>query len=191
MEGVTTMKSKILNLKIDDEIRLIKKSIAGDKQCFSELIKRHKIYLYKTAYSYTKNKEDALEIIQECTYRAMINIGKLKKPSYFKTWITRIVINCSLDIINKGNTICSLNDEEKIAVMDTNISLEEKLDLYNAIDLLRDNYKTVIILKYFNDMTIENISKVMEIPENTVKTYLKRAKDSLSKILREDYLNEK
>ena len=191
MEGVTTMKSKILNLKIDDEIRLIKKSIAGDKQCFSELIKRHKIYLYKTAYSYTKNKEDALEIIQECTHRAMINIGKLKKPSYFKTWITRIVINCSLDIINKGNTICSLNDEEKIAVMDTNISLEEKLDLYNAIDLLRDNYKTVIILKYFNDMTIENISKVMEIPENTVKTYLKRAKDSLSKILREDYLNEK
>lgn len=191
MEGVTTMKSKILNLKIDDETRLIKKSIAGDKQCFSELIKRHKIYLYKTAYSYTKNEEDALEIIQECTYRAMINIGKLKKPSYFKTWITRIVINCSLDLINKGNTICSLNDEEKIAVMDTNISLEEKLDLYNAIDLLRDNYKTVIILKYFNDMTIENISKVMEIPENTVKTYLKRAKDSLSKILREDYLNEK
>ncbi|MTK12139.1 MAG: sigma-70 family RNA polymerase sigma factor [Clostridiaceae bacterium] len=185
------MKSKILNLKIDDETLLIKKSIAGDKQCFSELIRKHKIYLYKTAYSYTKNEEDALEIIQECTYRAMINIGKLKKPSYFKTWITRIVINCSLDLINKGNTICSLNDEEKIAVMDTNISLEEKLDLYNAIDLLRDNYKTVIILKYFNDMTIENISKVMEIPENTVKTYLKRAKDSLNKILREDYLNEK
>jgi len=95
-----------------------------------------------------------------------------------------------LDFINKSNTVCSLNDEVKLEVMNSNISIDEKLDLYNAIDLLRDNYKTVIILKYFNDMTIENISGVMEIPQNTVKTYLRRAKDSLSKILKEDYLNE-
>lgn len=184
------MKLKILNFKRDDETHLIKKSIAGDKQCFSEIAKKHKIYLYKTAYSYVKNEEDALEILQECTYRAMINITKLKKPSYFKTWITRIVINCSLDFINKRNIVCSLNDEVKLDVMKSNISIDEKLDLYNAIDLLRDNYKTVIILKYFNDMTIETISMVMETPENTVKTYLRRAKDSLSKILKEDYLNE-
>jgi RNA polymerase sigma-70 factor (ECF subfamily) len=64
------------------------------------------------------------------------------------------------------------------------------LDLYNAIDILRDNYKTVIILKYFNDMTIESIANVMDIPENTVKTYLRRAKENLNKILKEDYLNE-
>jgi RNA polymerase sigma-70 factor (ECF subfamily) len=182
------MKSKILNFKTDDETRLIKKSIAGDKQCFSELIKKYKIYLYKTAFTYVKNEEDALEILQECTYRAMISIEKLKKYEYFKTWITRIVINCSLDFIKKGNTVCSLNDEVNIEAKD--ITIDEKLDLYNAIDLLRDNYKTVIILKYFNDMTIENIARVMEAPENTVKTYLRRAKESLNKILKEDYLNE-
>jgi RNA polymerase sigma-70 factor (ECF subfamily) len=135
-----------------------------------------------------KNEEDALEILQECTYRAMISIGKLKKHEYFKTWITRIVINCSLDFINKGNIVCPLNDEVNIEAKD--ISIDEKLDLYNAIDLLRDNYKTVIILKYFNDMTIENIARVMEAPENTVKTYLRRAKESLNKILKEGYLNE-
>jgi len=187
-ERRATMKSAIFNLKINDETRLIKKAISGDKQCFSELIKKHKIYLYKTAYTYVKNEEDALEILQECTYRAMINIGKLKNSEYFKTWITRIVINCSLDFINKRNGIFSLNDEVKIEPI--NVSIDEKLDLYNAIDLLKDDYKTVIILKYFNDMTIENIARVMEAPENTVKTYLRRAKDSLSKILKEDYLNE-
>jgi RNA polymerase sigma-70 factor (ECF subfamily) len=93
-----------------------------------------------------------------------------------------------LDFINKGNIVCPLNDEVNIEAKD--ISIDEKLDLYNAIDLLRDNYKTVIILKYFNDMTIENIARVMEAPENTVKTYLRRAKESLNKILKEDYLNE-
>lgn len=190
MEGVATMKPKIINFKMDYEAKLIKKSISGDKQCFSELIKNHKVYLYKTAYNYVKNEEDALEILQECTYRAMINIKKLKNSDYFKTWITRIVINCSLDFINKGSNVYSLNDDVELEVMNSNISIDEKLDLYNAIDLLRDNYKTVIILKYFNDMTIESISNVMEIPEGTVKTYLKRAKESLSKILREDYLND-
>jgi RNA polymerase sigma-70 factor (ECF subfamily) len=182
------MKSKIFSLKINDETRLIKKSVSGDKQCFSELIKKYKIYLYKTAYTYVKNEEDALEILQECTYRAMISIGKLKKYEYFKTWITRIVINCSLDFMNKENAVCTLDDE--VVIGSINMSIDEKLDLYNAIDLLKDNYKTVIILKYFNDMTIENIARVMETPENTVKTYLRRAKKNLSKILKEDYLNE-
>ncbi len=70
------------------------------------------------------------------------------------------------------------------------ISTEEKLDLYNAIDLLNDNYKTVIIMMYFNDMKIKDISRVMEIPENTVKIYLRRAKQALGEVLKEGYLNE-
>ncbi|WP_354094444.1 sigma factor-like helix-turn-helix DNA-binding protein [Clostridium gasigenes] len=48
----------------------------------------------------------------------------------------------------------------------------------------------MIILKYFNDMTIEDISKIIEIPQNTVKTYLRRAKNKLGNSLEEDYLNE-
>lgn len=189
MGSVATLKH-IINLKKNRESYLIKKSISGDKESFGELIKKHKIYLYKIAYSYVKNEEETLEIIQECSYRAMLNIKKLKKPEYFKTWITRIVINCSIDFINKNKTTCELSDNIKTDIIQNSISVDEKLDLYNAIDLLRDNYKTVIILKYFNDMTIENISKVMETPENTVKTYLRRAKDNLSKILKEDYLND-
>lgn len=185
---MNNIKLKILNFKCNDEDYLIKKAIYGDKQSFSELIKKHKGYLYRTAYSYVKNEDDALEILQECTYRALLNIGKLTNPNYFKTWITRIIINCSIDFIKKEIKVAQFNDE--VVINYEEVYLEEKLDLYNAIDLLRDNYKTVIILKYFNDMTIENISTVMDIPENTVKTYLKRARDILSKILKEGYLNE-
>ncbi|MDS0527635.1 sigma-70 family RNA polymerase sigma factor [Clostridium sp. SHJSY1] len=186
---MATLKN-IINFKKNKESYLIKKAISGDRQSFGEIIKEHKIYLYKIAYSYVKNEDDALEIIQECSYRAMLNIRKLKKPEYFKTWITRIVINCALDFMNRNKSIIGLDDNVRIGIVESNISIDEKLDLYNAIDLLRDNYKTVIILKYFNDMTIENISKIMETPENTVKTYLRRAKDSLSKILKEDYISD-
>lgn len=92
--------------------------------------------------------------------------------------------------MNRNKIICEFGNNMKTNDVHSRISVDEKLDLYNAIDLLRDNYKTVIILKYFNDMTIESISKIMETPENTVKTYLRRAKDSLGKILKEGYLND-
>lgn len=82
-----------------------------------------------------------------------------------------------------------MEDENSIIYSEKSISIEEKLDLYDAIDLLKPKYKTVIILKYFDDMKIEDISYVLNIPENTVKSHLKRAKESLSSILKED-LNE-
>ena len=70
------------------------------------------------------------------------------------------------------------------------LHIEEKLDLYNAIELLNSKYKTVIILKYFNDMSIDTIADIMDIPVNTVKSHLRRAKQELNKILKEDYLND-
>ena len=80
-----------------------------------------------------------------------------------------------------------MEDENSIIYSEKSISIEEKLDLYDAIDLLKPKYKTVIILKYFDDMKIEDISYVLNIPENTVKSHLKRAKESLSSILKEGF----
>ena len=62
---------------------------------------------------------------------------------------------------------------------------EDRMDLYNAIDGLKEKYKTVIILKYYNNMSIEEIANTMGIPINTVKSHLRRAKESLGNILEE------
>ena len=70
------------------------------------------------------------------------------------------------------------------------IRIDEKLDLYTAIDLLKPKYKTVIILKYFDDMKIDDISDVLDLPINTVKSQLKRARQSLSNILNVGDLDE-
>ena len=78
----------------------------------------------------------------------------------------------------------NLNEYELI------VKIDEKLDLYNAVDLLKNNYKTIIIMKYFNDLTIKEIGYTLNLSENTVKTNLKRAKEALFKILMEGYLND-
>ena len=173
-----------------NEIRLIKESMKGNKESFGILIKNNKEYLYKMAFLYVKDEQDALEVIHETVYRGFLNIEKLKKAKFFNTWITRILINVSIDFLKKNGKNEMLDESTPIRKEKCEISTEEKLDLYNAIDLLNDNYKTVIIMMYFNDMKIKDISKVMETPENTVKTYLRRAKQALGEILKEGYLDE-
>ncbi|MGU8477832.1 sigma-70 family RNA polymerase sigma factor [Clostridium perfringens] len=173
-----------------NEIRLIKESMKGNKESFGILIKNNKEYLYKMAFLYVKDEQDAIEVIHETVYRAFLNIEKLKKAKFFNTWITRILINVSIDFLKKKGKNEMLDESTPIRKEKCEISTEEKLDLYNAIDLLNDNYKTVIIMMYFNDMKIKDISRVMEIPENTVKTYLRRAKQALGEVLKEGYLNE-
>lgn len=173
-----------------NEIKLIKESMKGNKESFGILIKNNKEYLYKMAFLYAKDEQDALEVIHETVYRAFLNIEKLKKAKFFNTWITRILINVSIDFLKKKGKNEMLDESTPIRKEKCEISTEEKLDLYNAIDLLNDNYKTVIIMMYFNDMKIKDISKVMETPENTVKTYLRRAKQALGEILKEGYLDE-
>ena len=187
---------KIISLpwqKIKEEpldITLAKKAKNGDSDAFTELYKIHKIYLYKIAYSYVKDENKALDIMQECAYKGFFYIHKLKNPNIFKTWITRVLINVAIDYLKKESKIIYLDNDSSIACDEKDISLEEKMDLYNAIDTLKDKYKTVIILRYFNNMSIDDIAKTMEIPSNTVKSHLRRAKESLSKILKEDYLYE-
>ena len=173
-----------------NEIKLIKESMKGNKESFGILIKNNKEYLYKMAFLYVKDEQDALEVIHETVYRAFLNIEKLKKAKFFNTWITKILINVSIDFLKKKEKNEMLDESTPIKKERCEISTEEKLDLYNAIDLLNDNYKTVIIMMYYNDMKIKDISKVMETPENTVKTYLRRAKQALGEVLKEGYLNE-
>lgn len=183
-----------LTLKEDENIfsknKLIKLAIEGDKEAYTSLIIEYKEYLYKMAFLYVKNEDTALEVLHETVYRGFLCVHKLKNPSFFKTWLTRIVINVSLDILKKTTTLECLKDDTPIVNEKKILSIEERLDLYSAIDLLKENYKTVIIMMYFNDMKIKEISKVMEIPENTVKTYLNRAKKALGELLKEGYLNE-
>lgn len=168
------------------EIKLVKKAIAGDSNSFAELFNTHKVYLYKLAYSYVKDEDKALDIIQECAYKGLLNIPKLKNPEFFKTWITRVLINVAYDFIKNDYKINCLDEAEPLVYKVISISIEEKLDLYNAIDLLRPAYKTVIILKYFNDMNVNEISYAMDLPTNTVKSHLRRAKAALNSILKEE-----
>ncbi|RBP89153.1 RNA polymerase sigma (SigV) subunit [Cytobacillus firmus] len=167
--------------------RLVKKAIKGNKSAFEKLIQQNYERIYRTAYLYVHNEEDALDVVQEATYQAFTSIHSLKKPEYFTTWLTRIVIRCSGHLLKRKGNIVPLSDEILSNLPDqVNSNIEESLQLLNAIQHLRQNYRTVIILFYYYDYSIKTISSVMEIPESTVKTYLSRGKAELKKSYRSE-----
>lgn len=165
------------------------KAINGDDDAFYHLIHNRKAILYKTAFAYVKNPHDALDILSDTTYKAYISIKKLKTPKFFNTWITRILINCALDHVKKQKKIVYIDEisiiEEKSEVIDR----AELIDIYNAIDSLEQKYKTVVILKYFHDLTLKEISEVLESPIGTVKTHLHKALKSMRIELKEECLH--
>ena len=186
-ENIILKRVKIFSKKskLTEEIDLVSKAKKGSDEAFEELINIYKEYLYKMAFIYTKNEQDALDIYQETVYKIYLNIDKLKDSSYFKTWITRILIN-NVNMKNRHvNKFKDVEVEDYIGKIEYS-SIEEKIDLYDAIDILEEKYKTPIILQYFQDLTVSQISKIMDCNENTVKSYIRRGKKKLYDLLKEE-----
>lgn len=163
----------------------VKKAIKGDRQAFLDLIEPQKDKLYKIAYTYVKNEQDALDVIQETMFKAYTGIDKLKKPKYFDTWLTKILINVSITTLNKNKNITYLEESTIVPSYNNVNEYEDKLDLENELDKLEKKYREVIVLRYFKDFTIKEISEILDIPLGTTKTYLYRGLESIRKSMEE------
>ncbi|MGL5753208.1 MAG: sigma-70 family RNA polymerase sigma factor [Paraclostridium sp.] len=164
----------------------IKRAIKGDEKSFIEIIDDIKDKLYAIAYSYVKNEQDALDIVQETVYKAYISIDTLKNPRYFNTWITRILINISINTINKNKKVSYIEEYKIAETIEVDIDIDQKLDISNALDELEEKHKNVIKLKYFEDLTLNEISNKLDIPIGTAKTYLNKGLNRLRRIIGED-----
>ena len=147
-----------------------------------EYIKENQNKLYRIAFSYTKEEESALDIVQESIEKALKNIHQLKTTEYIKTWFYRIIINESLQYVkkNKKLIIYSIDDLEKNIYWEEDIQKDD-IDIYKCVQKLNDKLKTVIILRFFEDMKIEEIAKVTNTNVNTVKSRLYKALEELKK----------
>lgn len=173
--------------------KLVQRAKKGDDEAFEQLIRSVREKLYRTAYAYVRNEQDALDIYQEAIYTAYVTIKKLKKPESFTSWITKILMFKAIDFIRKESRHFSTDDEE---VFSTLIEPENVDDIMHAMDLsvafkyIGPKVKTIIMLRYYHDLSVKEIAIIMNVPEGTIKSHLNRAKKELKPILREGYLYE-
>lgn len=143
---------------------------SGDEQAFYQLISLHRRKLYGIAYSYLRNESDALKAIQETVCKAWIKCRRLKDPEAFIPWLIRILVHCCIDELKRRKRVLPYVAER----MQTNGEMVSvfKMDLDSALDQLKPKYRHVLTLKYYQDMTLTEIARVLDCPEGTVKTWL-------------------
>lgn len=156
-----------------DEL-MVRKAIKGDEDSFMVLVNQCKEQIYRTAYAYVKDENLPLDIVQETVCKAFICISKLKEPKYFSTWIIKIAINISISAYKKNQKVICMEQGELLNKVGVDEDNNEKLYLLQAIYTLPDKHKDIIILKYFDDLTIQEIARVLDMPLGTVKTYLNK-----------------
>lgn len=151
-----------------------------------EYIKKNEEKLYRIAYTYTKNQENALDVVQEAITKSLENISKLRNEEYVKTWFYRILIN---EAIKASKNTKSFIDYETItnelSSQSNENELIENIDTFAIIQKLKPKLKTVIILRFFENLKIEEIAYITKTNTNTVKSRLYKAIEDIRKDLEE------
>lgn len=167
--------------------KLLKDLKKGKEEAYYELINLYGDKLLKTCFLMIKDKGEAEDIVQETFIRVFKYIGSFKGDSSIYTWIYRISQNITKDKLGAKRDTIPYEDME-IALENTEQLTLTKIDrevLRNELDKLNFIYKQVLVLFYFDDLSIKEISEILEEKEGTVKSKLSRGRvllrDSLEK----------
>ena len=156
----------------------------SDRKLIEDFIKNNINSAYRFAFTYTNNQQDAEDVVSESIIKAINASGNLKDSSKVKTWFFRIVSNTAISYINRN---------KKVIPFDEITDDETYLDSYNfsslndVIEKLSKEYLEIITLRYFEDMKLKDISEVIGVNENTVKTRLYKALKILKKEVGDEY----
>ncbi|WP_040210427.1 sigma-70 family RNA polymerase sigma factor [Clostridium polynesiense] len=168
-------------MNFDLEVSL---AIKGNKDSFIHLIEHLESYMYKVSKSMLYSDSDCADAIQETILKAYKNIASIKNPQFFKTWLIRILINECNKINNYKKKVIPM---EEIFPDSQGTGITDSLSIEHSISLLEDDLKEAVILYYFEDLPVKEISRVLNIPEGTVKSRLSRARVKLAKSLGNDF----
>ncbi|WP_010099564.1 RNA polymerase sigma factor SigW [Ornithinibacillus scapharcae] len=185
-----------MELIIRDKIKQVKK---GDQAAFEDIVLFYQDKIYQHCNRMLGNAHEAEEIAQEAFIRAYINIHSYDERRKFSTWLYRIATNLTIDRLRKRKPDYYLDAEVKGTEgldMYSQLAAEDKLpedeleelELQNYIQKqiaeLPPKYRSIIMLRYLEDFSLQEISEILDIPIGTVKTRVHRGREALRKKLR-------
>ena len=138
------------------------------------LVEKYSDMVYRLAMSRTKNKEHSEDVYQEVFLRLVRKLPEFENENHEKAWLIKVTINCSKDVLGSRWLKNTEELKENLAFSDP-----EKHDVYYAVMDLPLKYRTIIHLFYYEGYKIEEISKMLHIKENTIKSQLSRAREKL------------
>jgi len=178
--------------KSDASDNRLHKGDAMDKEQFIEHMMEAEETMFHLALSILHQEQDCSDAVQEAVLKAYAKRDTLKNPSCFKTWIIRILINECYTFLRRQRRQISMEPE----LMEGNLPdaqadfgayvKEEYLDLYQAINSLKEQDKICVLLFYMEDYSVSEVAQILQIPEGTVKSRLHKSRIQLKDMLKED-----
>lgn len=159
--------------------KLLKEARKGDSDAFVKLMKQQMQNMYKAAYSILTKEEDVADAVSETILVCWERLGQLKEDRYFRTWMTRILINKCNDILNKKQMLFLTDEIPEIGVLDIEF---DNLEWKEALSKLEEKYRTIVILYYVEGFKMSEIAQILNIPESTVRTQMSRARKKMENI---------
>lgn len=170
---------------------MIRAAQSGDRDALVSLLREIETHVYQTAYYILGNEQDALDAAQEALIRIYTKIHMYEEKALFKTWVQRIVTNICIDKFRKIKPTVSIEEHEMVFTSTKNVEEEVMSsyvmsDIKEAIEQLPEHHRTVVVLRYMQDFSYNEIADCLDLPLNTVKSYLFRARQQLQNLL-QDY----
>jgi len=180
------------------DTRLVKLARKGDQHAFAEIVSLYKDKLYQLAYRMTGNRQEAEDVVQETFLRVYKNLDQFDDKQKFSTWIYRIATNQCIDRLRKKRKVYSLDAESSEhegldgydmmpsdnRTPESELLLSEtQILVQKALETLPPKYKSVMILRYMQDLSLQEIAEVLDMPVTTVKTRVHRGREFMRKRL--------
>ena len=182
------------------DIELIQQTLGGNQSAYADLVKRHQRFVFTLALRFSKSREDAEEIAQDCFIKAYRSLASFQQQSKFSTWLYSIVYTTAMTSLRKKrvetssihNEDDSLQIDGQTAVVDTNQAENNSRSFYlnQAIAQLLPDDAAVLTLFYKGEQSIEEISRALDIETNAVKVKLFRARQRLKEKLERNLKHE-
>ncbi|MDP3314432.1 RNA polymerase sigma factor [Lutibacter sp.] len=189
MEAIESIKH------LSDEI-LVERIVSNNNtMLYAVLYDRYSKVVYNKCLSFSKNNVEAEDLTQEIFINLFVKLSTFKGNSKFFTWLYAFTYNYCVNYVNRNNSkkienkAVPIDDYDYLIVETDDESLFQiKVDiLKNALDLISPEDKMILLLKYQDDISIKELSKILQIGESAVKMRLKRAKASVVKVYKEKF----
>jgi len=183
--------------KIPDE-ELVERARHDNQEAFSEIVKRYQNKIYSYASRLVGNRDEAEDLTQEVFIKVYKNLYGFDIKRKFSSWIYRIAHNESVNHIKKRSYFKILSIEQNEFLKNTMSSTENLIEeiiqkessekIRKLLDKISFKYKEVLVLRYFEEKSYEEMSDILRIPTNTVGTLINRAKGQLEQIVKKEGL---
>lgn len=152
----------------------------GDKNAFESFIQKYYNELYYTALGIVRSEWDARDICQETFIKVFTSLNKLKDISKLRPWMNKILINKCNDCFRYKRRV-SVADYIEVETYNE-IENEEKIDLLKALMSLKEEFRMVLTLRYFQDLSLKEVASILDIPEGTVKSRISNGLKELRRL---------